>query len=96
MPHDDELTVSLLKRAHSSGFTACILTVDTWQLVWRHDDVSNSNYAFYRGIGADLVLTDPVFKKPVKEGIDLRNSPRRRVRCGLIASGLDERTPGRN
>lgn len=45
MPHDDELTVSLLKRAVASGFTACILTVDTWQLGWRHDDVQNSNYA---------------------------------------------------
>jgi isopentenyl diphosphate isomerase/L-lactate dehydrogenase-like FMN-dependent dehydrogenase len=44
MPHDDELTVSLLKRAVDSGFTACILTVDTWQLGWRHDDVANSNY----------------------------------------------------
>ena len=30
MPHDNELTISLLKRAYDSGFTACILTVDTW------------------------------------------------------------------
>jgi isopentenyl diphosphate isomerase/L-lactate dehydrogenase-like FMN-dependent dehydrogenase len=30
MPHDDELTISLLKRAANSGYTACILTVDTW------------------------------------------------------------------
>lgn len=32
MPHEDELTVSLLTRAHESGFTACILTTDmtTW------------------------------------------------------------------
>ncbi|KAK4610500.1 hypothetical protein CLAFUW4_13924 [Fulvia fulva] len=27
MPHDDELTISLLQRAHDSGFTACILTI---------------------------------------------------------------------
>lgn len=47
MPHDDELTVSLLKRAVDSGFTACILTVDTWQLGWRHDDVQNSNYGTF-------------------------------------------------
>ncbi|KAF4826489.1 putative lactate 2-monooxygenase [Colletotrichum tropicale] len=71
MPHDDELTVSLLKRAHESGFTACILTTDTWQLGWRHDDVATSNYAFYRGIGADLGLADPVFQKRLAEkGID--------------------------
>lgn len=76
MPHDDELTISLLKRAHDSGFTACILTVDTWQLAWRHDDVHTSNYAFYHGIGADLGLSDPVFQKRLAEdGIDPKKQP---------------------
>jgi L-lactate dehydrogenase (FMN-dependent) and related alpha-hydroxy acid dehydrogenases len=71
MPHDDELTLSLLNRAWNSGFDALILTTDTWQLGWRHDDVANSNYAFYRGIGADLGLTDPVFQKRCREaGLD--------------------------
>lgn len=76
MPHDDELTVSILKRAHESGFSACILTTDTWQLGWRHDDVATSNYAFYRGVGADLGLTDPVFQKRLAEdGIDPKTQP---------------------
>ncbi|KAF2025115.1 FMN-dependent alpha-hydroxy acid dehydrogenase [Setomelanomma holmii] len=76
MPHDDELTRSLLQRAVDSGFTACILTLDTWQLGWRHDDVATSNYAFYHGIGADLGLSDPVFQKRMKEkGIDPRTQP---------------------
>jgi isopentenyl diphosphate isomerase/L-lactate dehydrogenase-like FMN-dependent dehydrogenase len=76
MPHDDELTRSLLQRAVDNGFTACILTLDTWQLGWRHDDVANSNYAFYHGIGADLGLTDPVFQKRLKEkGIDPKTQP---------------------
>lgn len=71
MPHDDELTISLLQRAHDSGFTAVMLTTDTWQLGWRHDDVATSNYAFYRGIGADLGLSDPIFQKRLQEaGID--------------------------
>ncbi|KAB8067354.1 FMN-dependent dehydrogenase-domain-containing protein [Aspergillus leporis] len=71
MPHDDELTLSLLNRAWKSGFDALILTTDTWQLGWRHGDVANSNYAFYRGIGADLGMTDPVFQKRCREaGID--------------------------
>ncbi|KAK3304757.1 uncharacterized protein B0T15DRAFT_486278 [Chaetomium strumarium] len=56
MPHDDELTVRVL-----------FLTVDTWQLGWRHDDVATSNYAFYHGIGAELGLSDPVFQKRLKE-----------------------------
>ena len=76
MPHDDELTLSLLHRAWDSGFDALILTTDTWQLGWRHDDVATSNYAFYRGIGADLGLTDPVFKKRLAEkGIDPEKDP---------------------
>ncbi|KAH8906646.1 FMN-dependent dehydrogenase [Coniochaeta sp. PMI_546] len=76
MPHDDELTVSLLTRAHESGFAACILTTDTWQLGWRHDDVATSNYAFYRGIGADLGLSDPVFRRRMAErGIDPAKQP---------------------
>ncbi|CAK4034164.1 FMN-dependent alpha-hydroxy acid dehydrogenase [Lecanosticta acicola] len=76
MPHDDELTISLLKRAVDSGFSACILTVDTWQLGWRHDDINTSNYAFYHGIGADLGLSDPVFKERLAaDGIDPVKQP---------------------
>ncbi|KAI9815103.1 MAG: hypothetical protein M1827_002946 [Pycnora praestabilis] len=78
MPHDDELTISLLERAYKSGFTACILTLDTWQLGWRHNDIETGNYAFYRGIGADLGLTDPVFQKRLAEdGIDPKKDPQR-------------------
>ncbi|KUJ19693.1 FMN-dependent alpha-hydroxy acid dehydrogenase [Mollisia scopiformis] len=76
MPHDDELTISLLERAYDSGFSACILTVDTWQLAWRHHDEAESNYAFYHGVGADLGLSDPVFQKRLKEaGIDPKTQP---------------------
>ncbi|KAL1600173.1 hypothetical protein SLS59_005796 [Nothophoma quercina] len=76
MPHDDLLTRSLLQRAVDSGFTACILTLDTWQLGWRHDDVATSNYAFYHGIGADLGLSDPRFQDMLKEhNIDPKKQP---------------------
>ncbi|EXJ73148.1 lactate 2-monooxygenase [Cladophialophora psammophila CBS 110553] len=76
LSHDDELAVSLLRRAVANGFTACILTTDTWQLGWRHDDVATSNYAFYRGIGADLGLADPIFQRRMeKAGIDPKKQP---------------------
>ncbi|KAK5046871.1 hypothetical protein LTR84_007225 [Exophiala bonariae] len=76
LPHDDELAVSLMQRAVDSGFTACILTTDTWQLGFRHPDIHTSNYAFYRGIGADLGLTDPVFQQRLREaGIDPKKQP---------------------
>lgn len=76
MPHDWELGANLLRRAHESGFEACIFTVDTWSLGWRHDDVATSNYAFYKGIAADLGLSDKVFMQRIREqGIDENNLP---------------------
>ena len=67
---------SLLERAADNGSTACILTTNTWQLGWRHDDIATSNFAFYRGIGADLGLADPVFQKRLKEmDTDPQKSP---------------------
>ena len=65
-----------MKRAVDSGFDVRILTVDTWQLGWRSDDVTSSNYAFYHGIGADLGLSDFVFKQRLQEaGIDAKKQP---------------------
>ncbi|OZJ05611.1 hypothetical protein BZG36_01466 [Bifiguratus adelaidae] len=78
MPHDDELTLSLLNRAWKSGFDVCIVTLDTWQLAWRHDDVRTANYAFYFGLGADIGLTDPVFRRRLKEaGVDPAKDPQK-------------------
>jgi isopentenyl diphosphate isomerase/L-lactate dehydrogenase-like FMN-dependent dehydrogenase len=72
MPHDDELTLSLLNRAWNSGFDALILTTDTWKLGWRHDDLANASYTFYQGIEADLGLSDPVFQRRCAErGINI-------------------------
>ncbi|PWN40433.1 FMN-linked oxidoreductase, partial [Ceraceosorus guamensis] len=77
LPHDPELTHSLLQRAHESNYDACIMTLDTDQLAWRHDDVALSNYAPYRsGTGAEIGLSDPVFLKRLQEaGIDAKKHP---------------------
>ncbi|KAF2198726.1 FMN-linked oxidoreductase [Delitschia confertaspora ATCC 74209] len=76
MLHDDKLTFSFLTRAYNTGFKACILTLDTWKLGWRNEDVATSNYAFYPGTGADLGLSDPVFQNRLKEqGIDPKKQP---------------------
>jgi isopentenyl diphosphate isomerase/L-lactate dehydrogenase-like FMN-dependent dehydrogenase len=46
------------------------------QLGWRHDDVATSNYAFYRGIGAELGLRDPIFRQRLKQrGVDPEKEP---------------------
>ncbi|PMD48123.1 FMN-dependent alpha-hydroxy acid dehydrogenase [Hyaloscypha variabilis F] len=76
--HDEELCISMLERAHKSGFDVCMLTTDTWQLAWRHHDVATGNYAFYHQHGAgDIALQDPVFLKRVKEaGLDPKKDPK--------------------
>ncbi|BGP66548.1 hypothetical protein NBRC10512v2_007956 [Rhodotorula toruloides] len=75
-PPNDELTISLLRDAHQNGYSACILTLDTWQLAWRHGDISAANYAFYRGIGHDLGKANPVFQRMCREkGITDLNAP---------------------
>ncbi|KAJ9102586.1 hypothetical protein QFC21_002987 [Naganishia friedmannii] len=84
-PPDEELMESILRRAivpdvrdyvQDNGFTACIWTVDTWQLGWRHGDVAASNYAFYKGIGAELGWSDPVFQKRMAErGLSKEKNP---------------------
>lgn len=76
---DDEQAVSMLKRAHDSGFQACILTTDTWQLAWRHNDEYIGNYAFYHehGVG-DIGLNDPVFLERLKQAkIDPDKEPKK-------------------
>lgn len=65
-----------MTRAWGAGFDVLIFTVDTMQLGWRHNDVATSNYAFYRGIGAGLGLSDPVFRRRCREaGIDVEKQP---------------------
>jgi isopentenyl diphosphate isomerase/L-lactate dehydrogenase-like FMN-dependent dehydrogenase len=76
---DDEQAVNMLQRAHDSGFTACMLTTDTWQLGWRHNDVYEGNYAFYHehGVG-DIGLNDKVFLQRLKEAnIDPMEEPKK-------------------
>lgn len=69
---DEKVATSMLERAARSGYTACVLTTDTWQLGWRHDDVAMGNYAFYHQHGAgDIGLQDPAFLERLKEsGLD--------------------------
>ncbi|MFH8597314.1 lactate 2-monooxygenase [Streptomyces rimosus] len=70
-PHDDEVTASILKRARTSGYTALVVTLDTWQLAWRPHDLDQAYLPFLRGDGVAIPLSDPVFRsrleRPVEE-----------------------------
>jgi isopentenyl diphosphate isomerase/L-lactate dehydrogenase-like FMN-dependent dehydrogenase len=76
---DDEQAVNMLQRAYDSGFTALMLTTDTWQLAWRHNDAYEGNYAFYHEHGTgDIGLNDKVFLQRLKEAnIDPAKEPKK-------------------
>jgi isopentenyl diphosphate isomerase/L-lactate dehydrogenase-like FMN-dependent dehydrogenase len=60
-PNDDDVTISLLQRAKSAGFTVLVVTLDTWTLAWRPADLDHSYLPFLRGIGTAIPFSDPAF-----------------------------------
>ena len=61
-PGDDDITISLLKRAKDNGFSVLVVTLDTFSLAWRPADLDNAYVPFIRGIGNRVGFTDPVFR----------------------------------
>jgi len=70
-PGDPELTASFLERAEKAGFSAIVVTLDTWMLAWRPRDLQAAYLPFLRGEGVANYFTDPVFRsrlaKPPEE-----------------------------
>ncbi|KAL4958152.1 FMN-dependent dehydrogenase [Aspergillus filifer] len=61
-PGDDEITLSLLKRAKENGFSVLVVTLDTWSLSWRPADLDNAYVPFLQGVGNQVGFSDPVFR----------------------------------
>jgi lactate 2-monooxygenase len=72
--HDD-ITISLLSRAKNAGYTVLFVTLDTYILGWRPDDMDNGYNPFMRAdrTGVEIGMTDPVFRRQFKErhGVDV-------------------------
>ncbi|KAF2083430.1 FMN-dependent alpha-hydroxy acid dehydrogenase [Saccharata proteae CBS 121410] len=66
-PQDDEITLSLLKRAKDNGFSALVVTLDTWALAWRPWDLDGAYVPFIKGVGVETGFTDPVFRRKFEE-----------------------------
>ncbi|NDU74091.1 alpha-hydroxy-acid oxidizing protein [Actinomadura sp. DSM 109109] len=64
-PKDRDLAVSFLERARSAGYTALVVTLDTFTLAWRPRDLDQAYLPFLRGIGVANYFSDPVFQKAV-------------------------------
>ncbi len=61
-PRDRDLAASFVTRAERAGYTAVVLTVDTWQLGWRPRDLGHAFLPFLWGEGNINYLQDPVFR----------------------------------
>ncbi|HEX4723282.1 MAG TPA: alpha-hydroxy-acid oxidizing protein [Pseudonocardiaceae bacterium] len=68
-PNDDAVCASILDRARSAGFTVLVVTLDTWTLGWRPNDLDQAYLPFIRGVGTAVPFSDPVFRA------GLQNSP---------------------
>ncbi len=64
-PRSDDLTASFLQRAEASGYSALVVTLDTYLLSWRERDIQNAYLPFVRGEGLANYTSDPVFRKAV-------------------------------
>jgi isopentenyl diphosphate isomerase/L-lactate dehydrogenase-like FMN-dependent dehydrogenase len=61
-PNDDDVCVSILERARKAGFTTLVVTLDTWTLAWRPQDLDQSYLPFIRGVGTAIPFSDPAFR----------------------------------
>jgi isopentenyl diphosphate isomerase/L-lactate dehydrogenase-like FMN-dependent dehydrogenase len=64
-PRSDELAASFLGRAERAGYSAVVLTLDTYLLSWRERDIQNAYLPFAHGAGLANYFTDPVFQQAI-------------------------------
>jgi isopentenyl diphosphate isomerase/L-lactate dehydrogenase-like FMN-dependent dehydrogenase len=61
-PKDPALAASLVRRAERAGYTAVVVTLDTYLLGWRERDLQQAWLPFAHGQGIANYLSDPVFR----------------------------------
>ncbi|MEM6494109.1 MAG: alpha-hydroxy-acid oxidizing protein [Pseudomonadota bacterium] len=70
-PKHKGLAESLIARAEAAGYSALVVTLDTWVTGWRPRDLNASNFPQLRGKVLQNYFTDPVFRslleKPPEE-----------------------------
>jgi lactate 2-monooxygenase len=62
-PRTNEVTLSILRRAKASGFTALVVSLDTFAIGWRPHDLDTAYLPFIAGVGVQVGTSDPVFMK---------------------------------
>lgn len=61
-PGDREVCASILERARKAGYTALVVTLDTWTLAWRPRDLDRAYLPFIKNEGTAIAMSDPAFR----------------------------------
>jgi isopentenyl diphosphate isomerase/L-lactate dehydrogenase-like FMN-dependent dehydrogenase len=69
-PSEDEVTKSFLGRAEDAGFSAVVVTLDTFYLAWRPRDLAAGYLPFLQGIGNQIYFSDPAFNEPLEKSFE--------------------------
>jgi isopentenyl diphosphate isomerase/L-lactate dehydrogenase-like FMN-dependent dehydrogenase len=69
-PSEDQVTKSFLHRAEEAGFTAIVVTLDTFYLAWRPRDLQAAYLPFLKGVGNQIYFSDPAFNEPLEKSFD--------------------------
>jgi lactate 2-monooxygenase len=69
-PSEDEVTKSFLGRAEDAGFSAIVVTLDTFYLAWRPRDLAAGYLPFLQGIGNQIYFSDPAFNEPLEKSFE--------------------------
>lgn len=74
-PQEEAVTVSLLNRAKANGYKVLVVTLDTFTLAWRPEDLDHSYLPFLWGEGCQIGHSDPVFNERYQEMLAEDNRP---------------------
>ncbi|SFI91971.1 FMN-dependent dehydrogenase, includes L-lactate dehydrogenase and type II isopentenyl diphosphate isomerase [Amycolatopsis sacchari] len=61
-PNHPDVCASIVGRARKAGYTALVVTLDTWTLAWRPQDLDRAYLPFIRNEGTAIAMSDPAFR----------------------------------
>ncbi|KJK36479.1 lactate 2-monooxygenase [Lentzea aerocolonigenes] len=88
-PNDPDVCASLLERAKKAGYTALVVTLDTWTLAWRPHDLDQAYLPFLRGVGTAIPFSDPVFRAGLQKSPE-EDLPMAILRWVQLFTGTDK------
>ncbi|SDL86679.1 FMN-dependent dehydrogenase, includes L-lactate dehydrogenase and type II isopentenyl diphosphate isomerase [Lentzea albidocapillata subsp. violacea] len=88
-PNDLDVCASLLDRARKAGYTALVVTLDTWTLAWRPHDLDQAYLPFLRAVGTAIPFSDPVFRAGLQKSPE-EDLPMAILRWVQLFTGTDK------